>query len=58
MGGTVGLIMGFIFGSVHIIRFGAGPNGALRQLGQYMVGMGTTFGSVHLISPVLLGPSS
>ncbi|EPE32001.1 hypothetical protein GLAREA_12083 [Glarea lozoyensis ATCC 20868] len=44
MGGTVGVIIGFIFGSVNIMRYGAGPNGVMRSLGQYMAGSGATFG--------------
>ncbi|KAF1344824.1 reactive mitochondrial oxygen species modulator 1-domain-containing protein [Delphinella strobiligena] len=44
MGGSVGLIIGFIFGATNIMRFGAGPNGPLRTLGQYMIGSATTFG--------------
>ncbi|KAF2861416.1 hypothetical protein K470DRAFT_215038 [Piedraia hortae CBS 480.64] len=44
MGGSVGLIIGFIFGATNIIRFGAGPNGMMRTLGQYMLGSATTFG--------------
>jgi hypothetical protein len=58
---AVGLIIGFIFGGTNsphspsgltgagftnIIRFGPGPNGMLRTLGQYMVGSAATFGSV------------
>jgi len=62
MGGSVGLIIGFIFGLfplklilehwtngsgfTNIIRFGPGPNGMLRTLGQYMVGSAATFGYV------------
>ncbi|KAH6706380.1 reactive mitochondrial oxygen species modulator 1-domain-containing protein [Leptodontidium sp. MPI-SDFR-AT-0119] len=44
MGSTVGVIIGFIFGSVNIMRYGAGPNGVGRTLGQYMMGSGATFG--------------
>lgn len=44
MGGTVGVIIGFIFGSVNIMRYGAGPNGVMRTLGQFMLGSGATFG--------------
>ena len=40
----VGLIIGFIFGATNIMRFGAGPNGPLRTLGQYMMGSAATFG--------------
>ena len=43
MGGTVGLIIGFIFGATNIIRYGPGPNGMLRTLGQYMLGSAATF---------------
>ncbi|KAI1146203.1 reactive mitochondrial oxygen species modulator 1-domain-containing protein [Nemania diffusa] len=44
MGGTVGVIIGFIFGTVNIFRYGAGTNGIMRTLGQYMAGSGATFG--------------
>ncbi|KAL3419926.1 hypothetical protein PVAG01_08425 [Phlyctema vagabunda] len=44
MGSTVGVIIGFIFGSVNIMRYGAGPNGVMRTLGQFMLGSGATFG--------------
>ncbi|TPX11116.1 uncharacterized protein E0L32_007977 [Thyridium curvatum] len=44
MGGTVGVIIGFIFGTVNIFRYGAGPNGIMRTLGQYMAASGATFG--------------
>ncbi|KAG0650228.1 mgr2 [Hyphodiscus hymeniophilus] len=30
--------------SVNIMRYGAGPNGVMRTLGQYMLGSGATFG--------------
>jgi hypothetical protein len=41
---AVGLIIGFIFGFTNILRFGPGPNGMLRTLGQYMMGSAATFG--------------
>lgn len=31
-------------GSVNIMRYGAGPNGVMRTLGQFMLGSGATFG--------------
>jgi hypothetical protein len=34
-------------GSVNIMRYGAGPNGVMRTLGQYMLGSGATFGQVQ-----------
>ena len=43
--------MGFIFGSVNIMRYGAGPNGVMRSLGQYMLGSGATFGYVTSCPP-------
>lgn len=33
-------------GTVNIFRYGAGPNGIMRTLGQYMAGSGATFGFV------------
>jgi len=33
-------------GSVNIMKYGAGPNGVMRTLGNYMVGSGATFGCV------------
>ncbi|KAF3941391.1 hypothetical protein ABW19_dt0205825 [Dactylella cylindrospora] len=44
MGTSVGLIIGFIFGGYNIFRYGAGPNGVFRSLGQYMAGSAATFG--------------
>ena len=41
---AVGLIIGFIFGATNIIRFGPGPQGMMRTLGQYMLGSAATFG--------------
>lgn len=31
-------------GGFNIMRYGAGPNGPMRTLGQYMLGSGATFG--------------
>ncbi|ETS74184.1 hypothetical protein PFICI_14050 [Pestalotiopsis fici W106-1] len=74
MGGTVGAIMGFVFGmrhtrpsppktqsltkgfytgTVNIFRYGAGPNGIMRTLGQYMAGSGATFGFFMGIGSVI-----
>jgi hypothetical protein len=36
-------------GSVNIMRYGAGPNGVMRSLGQYMLGSGATFGFVFSV---------
>ncbi|PQE15112.1 mitochondrial genome maintenance Mgr2 protein [Rutstroemia sp. NJR-2017a BVV2] len=44
MGGTVGAILGFMYGSLTIIKFGAGPNGIWRTLRTYMLSSGATFG--------------
>ncbi|KAK4156766.1 reactive mitochondrial oxygen species modulator 1-domain-containing protein [Chaetomidium leptoderma] len=58
MGGTVGTIIGFIFGTVNIFRYGAGPNGIMRTLGQYMLGSGATFGFFMSIGSVIRSDAS
>ncbi|KXL43909.1 hypothetical protein M433DRAFT_91038 [Acidomyces richmondensis BFW] len=58
MGGTVGLIIGFIFGATNIIRYGPGPNGMLRTLGQYMLGSAATFGFFMSIGTTIRTESS
>ncbi|KAH7405948.1 hypothetical protein DE146DRAFT_428982 [Phaeosphaeria sp. MPI-PUGE-AT-0046c] len=73
MGGSVGLIIGFIFGAqyrrlllpvsdfagfTNIVRFGPGPNGMLRTLGQYMMGSAATFGFFMAIGTTIRTDSS
>ncbi|EOA81316.1 subunit of TIM23 translocase complex [Exserohilum turcicum] len=58
MGGSVGLIIGFIFGFTNIVRFGPGPNGMLRTLGQYMMGSAATFGFFMAIGTTIRTESS
>ncbi|KAI9822211.1 MAG: subunit of TIM23 translocase complex [Phylliscum demangeonii] len=58
MGSSVGLILGFIFGGVNIIRHGPGANGLLRTLGQYMMGSAATFGFFMSIGSAIRTDSS
>ncbi|KAG2185541.1 hypothetical protein INT44_002334 [Umbelopsis vinacea] len=44
MGGTVGLCVGLVFGTVNIMRFGSGQRGAISMLGSYMAGSAASFG--------------
>ncbi|KAF2275944.1 uncharacterized protein EI97DRAFT_433876 [Westerdykella ornata] len=58
MGGSVGLIIGFIFGFTNILRYGPGPNGMMRTLGQYMLGSAATFGFFMAIGTTIRTDSS
>ena len=44
MGGTVGLCIGFVFGTVSLLRYGPGNKSAVSLLSQYMVGSAASFG--------------
>ena len=53
MGGSVGLTIGFIFGSFSILKGGPGPRGALATLSQYMLSSAATFGFFMSIGSVI-----
>ncbi|KAI8978509.1 hypothetical protein BDB01DRAFT_852520 [Pilobolus umbonatus] len=53
MGGTVGLCIGFVFGSISLMRFGAGPKGTINTLSQYMIGSAASFGFFMAIGSVV-----
>ncbi|KAI7869371.1 reactive mitochondrial oxygen species modulator 1-domain-containing protein [Spinellus fusiger] len=53
MGGTVGLCVGFVFGTVSLIRFGGGKKGSLTLLSQYMLGSAASFGFFMSIGSVI-----
>ncbi|KAI7849652.1 reactive mitochondrial oxygen species modulator 1-domain-containing protein [Circinella umbellata] len=53
MGGTVGLCVGFVFGTINIIRFGSGTKGPISMLSQYMLGSAASFGFFMSIGSVI-----
>jgi hypothetical protein len=42
-----------MYGTLNIFRYGAGTNGIMRTLGQYMAGSGATFGFFMGIGSVI-----
>ena len=46
-------LLSLSIGGFNIIRYGAGPNGPMRTLGQYMLGSGATFGYEASLSTFL-----
>jgi len=53
MGGTVGLCVGLVFGTINILRFGSGQRGAISMLGSYMAGSAASFGFFMSIGSVI-----
>ncbi|KAI8642865.1 hypothetical protein BD408DRAFT_386436 [Parasitella parasitica] len=53
MGGTVGLCIGFVFGGISLMRFGAGNKSPISMLSQYMIGSAASFGFFMAIGSVV-----
>ncbi|CAO3689179.1 unnamed protein product [Rhizopus microsporus] len=53
MGGTVGLCIGFVFGSISLIRFGPGNSNPITLLSKYMLGYAASFGLFMSVGTVV-----
>ncbi|ORX88402.1 hypothetical protein K493DRAFT_319502 [Basidiobolus meristosporus CBS 931.73] len=53
MGGTIGLCIGLVFGTVTLMRYGPGRNGYIQTLGRYMVSSAATFGFFMSVGSVV-----
>ncbi|KAI7905726.1 reactive mitochondrial oxygen species modulator 1-domain-containing protein [Cokeromyces recurvatus] len=57
MGGTVGLCIGFVFGSISLMRYGSGSKGPITMLSKYMIGSAASFGFFMSIGSVVRSES-
>jgi len=53
MGSLIGLGIGFVFGTMNVMRFGSGPRGFIPTMGKYMGTSAASFGFLMAVGSVV-----